>query len=307
MGLIVASALEWQDEGECPVCGAAFALPPLVPAVGHTELSCAQCGASWLYLSRATGQAALAKDIATDSRLAPTATALPPVMAMAPAPDAHASPAQITDAPDSAAAVMHDALGDMPDPGMAAPSPPQNSQPDMPFADEPPIPAMGSQAAQDSVPPPPPAFVDPPALDPPAFVDPPAFDPPAFVAPPALDPPALDPPAPVSAPPALAPMPRAADVASETRPAPPSPELINRDPPPPPAPPATVSSRFMPILGSLSGVRRMFHRRKTAPASVTLRCPSCSTHYRVAADEAMAGGRDVRCSRCDHQWRQVSW
>ncbi len=280
MGLIVASALEWQDEGECPVCGAAFALPPLVPAVGHTELSCAQCGASWLYLSRATGQAALAKDSATDSRLAPTATALPPVMAMAPAPDAHASPAQITDAPDSAAAVMHDALGDMPDPGMAAPSPPQNSQPDMPFADEPPIPAMGSQAAQDSVPPPPPVFVDPPALDPPA---------------------------PVSAPPALAPMPRAADVASETRPAPPSPELINRDPPPPPAPPATVSSRFMPILGSLSGVRRMFHRRKTAPASVTLRCPSCSTHYRVAADEAMAGGRDVRCSRCDHQWRQVSW
>ena len=259
--------------------------------MGHTELSCAQCGASWLYLSRATGQAALAKDIATDSRLAPTATALPPVMAMAPAPDAHASPAQITDAPDSAAAVMHDALGDMPDPGMAAPSPPQNSQPDMPWADEPPIPAMGSQAALDSVPPPPPAFVDPPAFDPPAFVAPPA----------------LDPPAPVSAPPALAPMPRAADVASETRPAPPSPELINRDPPPPPAPPATVSSRFMPILGSLSGVRRMFHRRKTAPASVTLRCPSCSTHYRVAADEAMAGGRDVRCSRCDHQWRQVSW
>ena len=232
--------------------------------MGHTELSCAQCGASWLYLSRATGQAALAKDSATDSRLAPTATALPPVMAMAPAPDAHASPAQITDAPDSVAAVMRDALADMPDPGMAAPSPPQNSQLDMPWADEPPIPAMGSQAAQDSVPPPPPVFVDPPAFDPPA---------------------------PVSAPPALAPMPRVADGVVETR----------------PAPPATVSSRFMPILGSLSGVGRMFHRRKTAPASVTLRCPSCSTHYRVAADEAIAGGRDVRCSRCNYQWRQVSW
>jgi predicted Zn finger-like uncharacterized protein len=54
--------------------------------------------------------------------------------------------------------------------------------------------------------------------------------------------------------------------------------------------------------------RRVRKVRQTAALSVArVTCPSCGTLYRVRSEDAHRDGREVRCARCDHQWRQMAW
>ncbi len=52
--------------------------------------------------------------------------------------------------------------------------------------------------------------------------------------------------------------------------------------------------------GSLPG--RLFSTRD--PESMILTCPECSTRYQADAAKFPPAGRDVRCAKCGHVWRQ---
>jgi predicted Zn finger-like uncharacterized protein len=249
----VASVLEQLDEGLCPVCEAAVAVPPMAPGAGHVELRCAQCGASWLYL--ATPGAPRPGPVAMDS-----AAASAPDPALDPAPEA---------APPAPAIAAIDMAADAASPPLAAPPLPDPE----PHAEPQPQPQSE-----------------------------PAFEPvaePAVAAPspaPMLAPISAPMPAPVSAP-AMSPATWAeAPVAPD--PAPPAPDVATSPLPP---------GRFAIVQGALAAVGRVLHRPKRAAPELRLACPSCGTTYRIAAHEALSGGREVRCARCDHQWRQASW
>ena len=81
--------------------------------------------------------------------------------------------------------------------------------------------------------------------------------------------------------------------------------------PPPPAPAAATGDveQRRHMLHVLSAFRSMFGRRAAKVGAATLRvtCPVCGTTYRVRREDALPGGREVRCSRCEHQWRQMVW
>lgn len=48
-------------------------------------------------------------------------------------------------------------------------------------------------------------------------------------------------------------------------------------------------------------------RQTAALSTARVTCPSCGTVYRVRSEDAHRGGREVRCARCDHQWKQTVW
>lgn len=73
--------------------------------------------------------------------------------------------------------------------------------------------------------------------------------------------------------------------------------------------PALTQTRLTSATGQLAALwRRVRKVRQTAAPSVArVTCPSCGTVYRVRSEDAHLGGREVRCARCDHQWKQMGW
>jgi predicted Zn finger-like uncharacterized protein len=55
--------------------------------------------------------------------------------------------------------------------------------------------------------------------------------------------------------------------------------------------------------GGLS--RRLFSRLHLIAAGMILTCPACSTRYQADAAKFPPEGRDVRCAKCSHVWRQA--
>jgi len=54
-----------------------------------------------------------------------------------------------------------------------------------------------------------------------------------------------------------------------------------------------------------SGFCRLFLPRDLIAAGMILTCPECTTRYQADAANFPPSGRDVRCAKCGHVWRQL--
>lgn len=59
------------------------------------------------------------------------------------------------------------------------------------------------------------------------------------------------------------------------------------------------------VLRAFRALQRLGERKE--PGKILIKCPACGTTYRVRAEEAARNDREVRCSRCEHQWTQRIW